>query len=43
MVNFEVEVGCSNTLSKSAGVTSAMSTTVRDLHVAVKAVCAGRR
>ena len=31
-----------NTLSKSAAVRSAMSTTVRDLHVAVEAVRAGR-
>lgn len=32
-----------NTLSKSAAVRPAMSTTVRDLHVAVKAARAGRR
>ena len=32
-----------NTLSKSVAVRPAMFTTIRDLHVAVKPVCAGRR
>ena len=35
--------GCARTLSKSAAMCPAMSTTVRDLHVAVKALRAGRR
>jgi hypothetical protein len=44
-VGQEIELarGYPNRLSKAAAVRSAMSTTVRDLYAAVKAVRAGRR
>jgi hypothetical protein len=40
---FGLSRGCPNTLSKSAGLRSTMSATVRDLRVVVKAVRVGRR